>query len=633
MLIRYLLSSFLLVLPISVRAQAPRILKIDPPNWYATLPAPLLLVRGENLSGTSFSLSDRRLHLERSSVSANGHWAQLWLTASPENPETVNLIAIHGKERTEASYTFSARRQATDGMAGFSPRDILYLILTDRFADGDLANDGPEGHSTGTSAEAASERSKPRGWHGGDLRGIVQHLDYLQSLGATALWPTPVYQNHAPEAYHGYHATDYYAVDEHYGSLADLKGLASALHSRRMKLVLDTVPNHVGPLHPWVADEPAPDWFHGTRAQHVEAENNFDALMNPHAPERDRIATLHGWFVNLLPDMNTENPAVAQYLRQNAIWWIEQTGADGLRIDTFPYVDREFWHAFTAELHGLYPHLTEVGEVSSRDPEITASFADGVTRSGVDTGLYTPFDFPTYHAARDVFAAGQPMTRLTRVLEADELYPHPERLVPFLGNHDESRFAQTVTDPALQRVAYTFLLTMRGTPQIYSGDELAMPGGDDPENRRDFPGGFPGDRLTAFSASGRTAAQAMLFTWIADLAKLRQTYTALSCGAQQVLFVDQDTLVYTRFGVASCELPPSGSAAVSFSVIVALHRGAASRVRVDLRNTAVSGCRPKSVGPRPSPATVVDDVLSLQLATDAAVLTCEEEGTQGTVKP
>ena len=603
-------------------AQSPlRIDKIDPPNWYAQLPKPFLLIRGEGLTGARFQLSDPALKIERTEVSANGHWAQLWLSASPAAPETIKLQATSGPAHADMPYTFAARRPAASGMAGFNPADVMYLIMTDRFADGNKDNDGPLAQSAANSPEAATERSKPMGWHGGDLRGIEQHIDYMQSLGATAVWPTPVYQNHSPVAYHGYHATDYYAVDEHYGTMADLQHLAAALHAHGMKLLLDTVPNHIGPLHPWVNDSPTPTWFHGTAAQHVQAEYNFDALVNQHAPQRDRDATLHGWFVNELPDMNTDDPTVAQYLRQNIVWWIEQTGADALRIDTFPYVNREFWHDLNVELRALYPHLTEVGEVSNGDPEITSGFADGVTRSGVDTGLYTPFDFPLYHATRNVFANGAPMTRLSRVLFSDVLYPHPERLVPFLGNHDESRFAGAVTDPTLRRIAYAFLMTTRGTPQLYSGDEIAMPGGGDPDNRRDFPGGFPNSKQDAFQPAQRTPEQSDLFNWIQDLAALRRTHPALACGAEQILQVSTDTLVYTRTGTAFC--PDLPNPKPQDRTIVAIQRGTPTPITLDLHQTAVTGCHPTNALKTAATATTTNDQLQLDLAGSVGIFACQ----------
>ncbi|HTV08065.1 MAG TPA: alpha-amylase family glycosyl hydrolase [Candidatus Aquilonibacter sp.] len=575
-----------------LRAQTPRIDKIDPPNWWVQMPAPMLLVHGEGLSGARFSLSDASLKIEKTIVSANGHWAELWLAANAARPETVKVRAERGGQDAEASYSFGARKPASAGFAGFSSKDVMYLIMTDRFADGDLKNDGPHAQDAADSAAAAAERAKPRGWHGGDYRGIEEHLDYLQQLGVTTIWITPPYENLGAESYHGYHATDMYRVDPHWGSMADLQGLAGAMHERGMKLVLDQVPNHVGPLHPWVTDEPTPNWFHGTLAHHIAGETRFDALIDPHAPERDRVGTLDGWFVDSLPDMDTDDATVAQYLRQNAVWWIEETGADGLRIDTFPYVNRAFWHDFMAGIHALYPRVTEVGEVSDESPVVNSSFAGGVTRAGVDTGLYTPFDYPMYYAMQDVFVKGAPMTRLTALLGQDSLYPHADRLVPFLDNHDQKRFAGEVTDASLRQVAFAWLLTMRGTPQLYSGDEIAMQGGNDPDNRRDFPGGFPGDAQDAFTEAGRTPEQQAQFAWIEELTKLRREHPALACGGEQVLAANADWVAILR----DTSHEPAESCAVKSAanerVVVALHRGSGeATLDVPTKETWAEGCR------------------------------------------
>ena len=567
--------------------------KIDPPNWWVQMPAPMLLVRGEGLRGAKFSLSDGGLGVAKTVVSANGHWAQLWLTKGASRPETVMIRASRGGERAEAKYRFDLRKPASAGFAGFSGADVMYLIMTDRFADGDLKNDGPHAEDAATSAAAVVERAKPRGWHGGDYRGIAQHLDYLQELGVTAVWVTPPYENLGAESYHGYHATDMYRVDPHWGTMADLQALAEALHKRGMKLVLDDVPNHVGPLNPWVQDEPTQNWFHGTAEHHIAGETNFEALIDPHSPERDRVGTLDGWFVDSLPDMNTDDATVAQYPRQNAVWWIEETGADGLRIDTFPYVGREFWHEYMAEIRTLYPRLTEVGEVSNQDPVINSSFADGVTRAGVDTGLYTPFDYPAYWAAQDTFVKGAPMKRLAELLGQDSLYPHADRLVSFLDNHDRQRIAEQVADASLRRVAFAFLLTTRGTPQLYAGDEIAMKGGEDPDNRRDFPGGFPGDAQDAFTRAGRTSEQQAEFAWIAGLTKLRREHAALACGGEQVLAANADWLVMlrdTRHERAErCERQRAGE---NERVIVALHRGSGNAsLDVVTRQTWADDCK------------------------------------------
>jgi glycosidase len=396
-----------------------------------------------------------------------------------------------------------------------------------------------------------------------------------------------------------------------------------------MKLVLDTVPNHIGPTHPWVRDEPAPDWFHGTLAHHREAETNFSALIDPHAAERDRIGTLDGWFANVLPDMDTESPAVAQYLRQNAVWWIEETGADALRIDTFPYVNREFWHDFNGELKQLYPRLTEVGEVFNGDPDIVSAYADGVTRAGVDTRLFTPFDFPTYFALRDVFAPKvgskpAPMSKLAEILVADNLYPHPERLVPFLGNHDTTRILTETKSEAAVRLGFAYLLTTRGMPQIYSGDEIAMYGGGDPDDRHDFPGGFI-TTPTAFSANGRTAVQQRMFAWVSQLTSVRQKHVALGCGGEQVLSANADWLVTLRDGAHAA----AGTCAASAErVLVAIHRGMGDTdsmyalLDVNLADTWASGCHLKlpDLATPASTASIAEDTLHLKASGNAVVI-------------
>jgi glycosidase len=291
--------------------------------------------------------------------------------------------------------------------------------------------------------------------------------------------------------------------------------------------------------------------------------------------------------------MNTENPAVAKYLRQNAEWWIEETGADALRIDTFPYVNREFWHDFNGELKQLYPRLTEVGEIFNADSVIVSSFAGGVTRAGSDTGLTTPFDFPTYFALRDIFTKGAPMSKLASTLAMDSLYPHPERLPTFFGNHDTTRFMDAATGTEAQRetslrLAFAAIMTTRGMPQIYSGDELAMHGGEDPDNRRDFPGGFPAEAGNAFVADGRTPVQQEMVSWVSALTALRRAHPALACGAEQVLASDDDWLVTVRDAgrAAGNDCGPGTD-----TVLTALYRGStAAALKVPLQQTWISSC-------------------------------------------
>jgi hypothetical protein len=301
-------------------AQTPVISKVDPPNWWTKLTDPLLLIRGENLQGASFTLHGTKASIRKVQISPNGHWAFLQLSVGNAAPGNFTLEARNSAGVARSPYSLSPRRPLADQPRGFSAKDVMYLIMTDRFADGDASNNRQPGMPYDPQA--------PHAWHGGDFRGIQQHLDYLKDLGVSTVWITPAYQNSEAESYHGYGATDMYRVDDHFGSLSDLKSLADQLHASGMKLVLDIVPNHVGPAHPWVTDSPTTDWFHGTKAHHRVASGDFQALLDPSAPDQIRRNVLEGWFVDLLPDMNQENPLVSRYLIQNTIWWVESTGAE-----------------------------------------------------------------------------------------------------------------------------------------------------------------------------------------------------------------------------------------------------------------------------------------------------------------
>ncbi len=565
---------------------SPCVDKVDPPNWWVGLPSPMLLLHGAGLKQAHFSVTGQGISIAHSEVSANGHYAFLWLSARSTAPQPIRIRV--NTPGGSASVPFRFGRRPPAAHAGFSATDVMYLIMTDRFADGDLSND-PE----------PSERDLPRGWHGGDFRGIEQHLDYLQQLGVTTLWTTPVYDNDGgKQAYHGYSATDLYRPDPHFGSLADLQQLSVSLHRRGMKLVLDTVPNHLGAAHPWAADPPTPDWLHGTRADHRIASAEFQAVIDPHATWEQWRDVTEGWFANVLPDLNQENPLVRQYLIQNVIWWIESTGADGLRYDTFPYVGRSFWQALDDQLRVLYPRLTTVGEIFNPNPVITSYFAGGVKHEGVDTGLSTPFDFPTYFALRNALSPHDEasanrgprdgMARLEDVLRDDWLYPHPERLVIFIGNHDTVRFlSQPGVTVADLKLAFALLATLRGMPQIYSGDEIAMRGGEDPDNRHDFPGGFPGDAASAFTTAGRTPEQAEVHDWVATLLQFRQHHPAMAAGAQQDIFFDESAFVFVR----TADLQRGCASGGGEHYLIAINASEQPReVKLDLNRTALEGC-------------------------------------------
>ena len=569
----------------------PLVQETDPPNWWSGLPNPMLLMHGKNLTDAHVRSSVPGISVRRTKISTNGHWAFVWLDIASAPPQHFDLNVLTAGGETHVPYELDQRHSPTDGFQGFSSADVMYLIMPDRFADGDLSNDALK------NAPGTYDRSKPRAYHGGDLLGLEKHLDYIQQLGATTVWITPLYANDPMSAsdYHGYGAVDMYQVNPHFGTLKDYQDLAQALHSRGMKLVLDTVPNHVGPKNPWVLDPPAPEWFHGTLARHIEATGNFAPITDPHAPPAAYLPAVDGWFANVLPDLNQSNPLVKQYLIQNAIWWIESGTLDGLRLDTFPYVDRVFWQDFHSELHALYPHLTTVGEIFNPDPTIVSYFAGGVKHGGIDTGLYTPFDFPTFFALRATLTGTAPsgnasMTKLTDVERQDWLYPHPERLVTFLGNHDTPRFMSEPGATADRlKIAFGLLATMRGMPQIYSGDEIAMDGGNDPDNRRDFPGGFPGDTSDAFTSAGRTSQQEAMHAWVQGLLDLRAHHEVLETGGQQNLLVDDTGFVFARI---AAPLPgrPLPAEAQGEILLVLMNKSDAPRTfHLDFSHTALQG--------------------------------------------
>jgi neopullulanase len=525
---------------------APQITKLEPPNWWTGFTGSLeLLATGKNLDGATITCSNPGVNIVRSKVTDGGRYLFVWLNIAA-NAQSGNAILRVGTPsgETRVSLPLKQRGSTAGKFQGFSGDDLIYLIMPDRFADGDRRNDQLAG------APGLFDRRNPRAYHGGDFEGIREHLDYLRELGVTTIWLTPIVENDpaSPEDYHGYGAVDEYAVERHFGTLEDLRSLVRDAHADRLKVILDFVPNHVGPHHPWVNEPPEPDWFHGTLAQHATSNGNFQFLADPHAPPRYWRDVVDGWFAGILPDLNQDNPEVAEYFIENALWWAEETGIDGYRLDTFPYVSLRFWSEWHAALRAVYPQMTTVGEVFNGDPDITSFFVGGHKGfDGIDTGVTTVFDFPLFDALRGVISGGASIETIVQVLSRDRLYPHPELLVPFLGNHDVPRLASLPgMDQAKLKLAFSLLLTMRGIPEIYYGDEIGMTGGGDPDNRHDFPGGFPGDKQNAFAKSGRTPEQQALFAHVQRLLALRRSHAALRHGQLWNIFWNKNAYAFAR---------------------------------------------------------------------------------------
>jgi neopullulanase len=540
----------------------PVVTKVEPPSWWINLtPEIMLLLSGRNLEATHANCNLPSVVVERTQSAAGGNYLFVWLKIAADAKSGTAVCRLTTPTgNTAFELPLAARAPRLGRNQGVSPEDVIYLIIPDRFANGDPSNDDP------AEARGTHDRSNLRAYHGGDLRGIREHLSYLKELGVTTLWLTPVVKNGAAQDYHGYGAVDLYAVDPHLGTMPEYRDLVADVHNQGMKVVFDFVPNHVGPKHPWVAAPPTRDWFHGTPQHHanssagpaaafygnvddsVKAHDPFELLADPHAPPRFSKSLTEGWFFGILPDLNTENPLVAEYLLQESIWWAESSGLDSFRLDTFPYIPRKFWATWHARLRQIYPFLTTIGEVFHPDPSVTSFFEGGARRfDGIDSGVNTLFDYPMYFALRDVSLRDAPAGRIADVLRHDSLYVHPESLVTFFGNHDVPRFASAPgSSIAKLKLALGLTLTIRGIPQLYYGDEIGLPGGGDPDNRRDFPGGWPGDAKNAFTADGRTAEQQEIFAYAQVLLRLRRQHTALQSGRMWHIASDEASYVFLR---------------------------------------------------------------------------------------
>ncbi len=540
-------------------AAAPEVAKVEPPNWWIghSINPVRLLIRGRNLEGARVMAAGSGVEIGLTRVNATGTYVFVDVSIAPDatsGPHPLRIVTAGG----EAAAPFEILRPLPrEGrFQGFSPDDVIYLIMPDRFANGDRSNDDPP------VSRGLWDRRKARYYHGGDLQGIIDHLPYLKDLGVTAIWVNPVYDNNnrlnererynneAITDYHGYGAVDFYGVEEHFGTVDKFRELVDAAHRTGIKVIQDQVANHTGPYHPWVQDSPTPTWFHGTVAHHLANTWQTWTLIDPHATPELQKPTLDGWFINILPDLNQDDEEVARYLIQNTLWWVGISGLDGIRQDTLPYVPRRFWREWMAAIKHEYPNLRVIGEVFDGDPGLVSFFQGGQARfDGIDSGVDSVFDFPTFFTIRRAFAEGKPVREVASMTGHDYLYPNANFLVTFLGLHDVARFMNEAGATARGlKMAFTFLMTARGIPMIYYGDEIGMRGGGDPDNRRDFPGGWPEDTRNAFTAAGRTPEEQSVWEHVRKLTRMRADLEPLRHGAMVNLCESDQSYGYARLG-------------------------------------------------------------------------------------
>lgn len=540
-------------LVLTVAAQSPEIVKVDPPSWWArsTVNPVRLMIRGRNLQGARVQVPGLKVGAPKINDRGTYIFVDLFV-GSDTGTRTLTVTTPRGS--ANASFEVLPSLNRAGRFQGFSPDDVLYLIMIDRFADGDPSNNDP------AQSRGIYDRSNKFYYHGGDLQGVIERLPYLKELGITAIWLTPWYDNYdrlnqielkedkPSTGFHGYNPQDFYGVEEHFGTHAKVRELVEAAHRAGIKIIQDQVVNHTGPYHPWIEDQPTATWFNGTKEKHLNNVFQTWVLHDPRAVERLKRETMEGWFLDFLPDLNQHDVEVSRYLIQNTLWWIGTTGLDGIRMDTWQYVPNSFWKDWTAAIKKEFPSFTVVGEVKDGDAVHTSFFQGGRVRfDGVDSGLDSLLDFPLFYPIRHAFAEGKAIDAIPKTLARDYLYTNSEILVTLLGGHDDGRFmSEHGATIAGLKLANAFVLTTRGVPQLYYGDELAMEGPDEPTTRGDFPGGFPGDKRDAFTAAGRTRDEQELFEFIRALTTLRRELEPLRKGKLVNLHVAEQQYAYAR---------------------------------------------------------------------------------------
>lgn len=526
--------------------KTPRVEKVEPPNWWAkhTINPVRLLVRGENFQNAKVVSKNNSLKISNVKVNARADYLFFDVAISADakvGKYEFEVSTANGK--TSVPFEISAPLDAKTNFQNITNDDVIYLLMPDRFADGDAANNKDV------------DRKNPRAWHGGDFKGITKNIPYLKELGVTAIWLTPWYDN-PDEAnqcdkpwcpntnYHGYHAIDYYGVENHFGSMDDLLEMIRECHKNGIKVIQDQVANHVGVQHPWSKKPPLENWF----SPFSPNTFNNSVLLSPNASQAEKDNLIKGWFNELLPDLNQTEPEVSRYEIQNALWWIGMTGIDGIRQDTIQYMPREFIRDWSTAIQRQYPNFYLVGEVFERDSAQTAFFQGGkIGWDNIDTKLPSVFDFKLWETSQEVFTGKKPVRALRDVLKYDGLYGNINNVTLLTNNHDTDRFMSLKGATKEGAKLHTaFMLATRGIPQLYYGEEILMTGGHDPDNRKDFSGGFSGDSKNKFTKEGRTADEQELFEWTRDRIKLRRSNAALRKGKTVDLFYNLNSYVFER---------------------------------------------------------------------------------------
>jgi glycosidase len=527
--------------------------RVEPPFWWIGMKDTSLELlfynKDVDISGYITSINYPGVLLKETAKVSNPHYLFLTLQISPDAAAgMIPLTFTQGKKKFTFNYELKTKNTSANRIQGFSSSDVIYLIMPDRFANGDVRND------TLRSMLEGVHRDKPEGRHGGDIKGIGDHLDYIRDLGVTAMWLNPVLENNQPySSYHGYAITDLYKVDSRFGTNEDYVAFIKKSHDMGLKVIQDMVMNHIGSYHWLVQDLPEKNWIHQF-PEFTRSNYQSTVVSDPYQSDHDAKLISDGWFDTTMPDVNQTDTRFARYLIQNTLWWIEYAGIDGIRMDTYPYPDKNFMATWAKEVMNEYPRFNIVGEVWIDNIATTAYWQKGAkNKDGYESSLPSVTDFPLcFSIPKALNEAGgwdTGMRRLYNVLSQDFAYPDPNNNVIFLDNHDMTRiFLSLQRDVKKLKMALTFLFTIRGIPQLYYGTELLMDGdgGYHPNVRKDFPGGWSGDKLNAFTSEGRTEVQNEVYSYMKKLLEWRKSETLVHSG-KLTHYIPQDNIyVYFR---------------------------------------------------------------------------------------
>ena len=539
---------------ISIVASHAQDIKIEPSFWWSGMQEPelQLMVSGKDIASYKAAVSSKDVYLKEAVTLESPNYQVLYLDISNAKPGKFDIVFTNGKKKITYNYELKPRDPKRLNIESFNSSDVLYLIMPDRFANGDPSNDQIK-----MRMPYKVDRNDPNARHGGDLKGISDRLDYLSNLGVTAIWLNPVLENDMEGgSYHGYATTDYYKVDPRFGTNEDYRNLIADAHGKNMKVVMDMIFNHCGSDHPWMRDIPSQDWFNNL-GEYVQTSHMKEMYFDNYASEYDKSKMADGWFVSTMPDLNQKNRHIAKYLIQNSIWWIEYSGVDGIRQDTYPYADYDMMIDWVEAVEKEYPKYNIVGEAWLNNPIGTAFWQrDSKLNNRKDTQLKSVMDFRFMGLSHSAFfeETGEWNGGLHGIYDHmtyDYIYPDIYNVLRFLDNHDTDRFLKEYpTDLSGWKQGIAFLLTMPGTPQIYYGTELLMHGNKSKSDgyiRLDVPGGWPGDKTDKFSREDRDDIQNEAFDYLSKLLHWRRGNDIIANGKMKHYVLQKGVYVYERY--------------------------------------------------------------------------------------